>query len=202
MGFRSWFWAWFRSPPRAGCAATAPSSRREVYGALKDAMRQRAVSAVARRLDQEKIAHVDRVEVGDPVATILRVAARGGCRPDSARRRPARCRAAHAARDRTVGCDSDEPGRAAGNRARGRRQVVRLTFRVRTSVTGTLAGCRTNCLLLGVDRPWEGAAAHDRASLRPPAATSHRGAPYWRPSAWPCRSPRCGGWRGRRRRPA
>ena len=46
----------------------------EVYGGLKETMRQRAVSAVARRLDQEKIAHVDRVEVGDPVATILRVA--------------------------------------------------------------------------------------------------------------------------------
>jgi nucleotide-binding universal stress UspA family protein len=46
----------------------------EVYGGLKESMRQRAVSAVARRLDQEKIAHVDRVEVGDPVATILRVA--------------------------------------------------------------------------------------------------------------------------------
>jgi nucleotide-binding universal stress UspA family protein len=37
-------------------------------------MRQRAVSAVARRLDQEKIPHVDRIEVGDPAATILRVA--------------------------------------------------------------------------------------------------------------------------------
>jgi len=46
----------------------------EVYGALKETMRQRAVSAVARRLDQERIAHVDRVEVGNPVATILRVA--------------------------------------------------------------------------------------------------------------------------------
>jgi nucleotide-binding universal stress UspA family protein len=46
----------------------------EIYGGLIDTMRQRAVSSVARRLDQEKIAHVDRVEVGDPVATILRVA--------------------------------------------------------------------------------------------------------------------------------
>jgi nucleotide-binding universal stress UspA family protein len=46
----------------------------EIYGGLIDTMRQRAVSAVARRLDQEKIAHVDRVEVGDPAATVLRVA--------------------------------------------------------------------------------------------------------------------------------
>lgn len=46
----------------------------EIYGGLIETMRQRAVSAVARRLDQEKIAHTDRVEVGDPAATILRVA--------------------------------------------------------------------------------------------------------------------------------
>lgn len=45
----------------------------EVYAGLKERMHQRAVSAVARRLDQEKIAHVDRVEIGDPVATILRI---------------------------------------------------------------------------------------------------------------------------------
>jgi nucleotide-binding universal stress UspA family protein len=41
-------------------------------------MRQRAVSAVARRLDQEQIAHVNRVEVGDPAETILRVAREEG----------------------------------------------------------------------------------------------------------------------------
>ena len=41
-------------------------------------MRQRSVSAVARRLDHEKIAHVDRVEVGDPAATIVRVAREEG----------------------------------------------------------------------------------------------------------------------------
>ncbi len=46
----------------------------EIYRGLRETMRQRAVSSVARRLDQEKIVHVDRVEVGDPVATILRVA--------------------------------------------------------------------------------------------------------------------------------
>ena len=46
----------------------------EVFGGLKDTMRRRAVSAVARRLNQEKIAHVDRIEVGNPVATVLRVA--------------------------------------------------------------------------------------------------------------------------------
>jgi nucleotide-binding universal stress UspA family protein len=46
----------------------------EVYRGLIDTMRQRAVSAVARRLDQENVPHIDRIEVGDPAATILRVA--------------------------------------------------------------------------------------------------------------------------------
>jgi nucleotide-binding universal stress UspA family protein len=48
--------------------------RAEIYGALIDTMRERAVSAVARRLDHEKVAHIDRIEVGDPADTILRVA--------------------------------------------------------------------------------------------------------------------------------
>lgn len=46
----------------------------EVRSGLKHAMQERAVSAVARRLDQEKIYHNDRIEIGDPVVTILRVA--------------------------------------------------------------------------------------------------------------------------------
>lgn len=46
----------------------------EVYRRLTDTMRQRAVSAVAHRLDQENITHIDRIEIGDPAATILRVA--------------------------------------------------------------------------------------------------------------------------------
>jgi nucleotide-binding universal stress UspA family protein len=46
----------------------------QIYRGLIDTMRQRAVSAVARRLDQEEIAHTSRVEVGDPAETILRVA--------------------------------------------------------------------------------------------------------------------------------
>lgn len=50
----------------------------EVYGGLKDTMRQRAVTAVARRLDQERIDHADRVEIGDPAVTILRVAREEG----------------------------------------------------------------------------------------------------------------------------
>jgi nucleotide-binding universal stress UspA family protein len=66
----------------------------EVHGALIDTMRQRAVSAVARRLDQAKVAHIDRVEVGDPVETILRIARDekadliliGDCRPGAMQR--------------------------------------------------------------------------------------------------------------------
>ena len=50
----------------------------QVYRGLIDTMRRRAVFAAARRLDQERIAHVNRVEVGDPAATILRVAQEEG----------------------------------------------------------------------------------------------------------------------------
>ncbi len=50
----------------------------QIYRGLIDTMRQRAVSAVARRLDQEMIDHIERVEVGDPAETILRVAQEEG----------------------------------------------------------------------------------------------------------------------------
>ena len=37
------------------------------------------MSAAARRFDQAGVAHKDRIEVGDPVETILRVASEEGC---------------------------------------------------------------------------------------------------------------------------
>lgn len=61
-------------PPTNRLRGYGTFKQAEIHGWLKEDMRQRAVSAVARRLDQEKIAHVDRVEIGDPAATILRVA--------------------------------------------------------------------------------------------------------------------------------
>lgn len=61
-------------PPTERLRGYGTFKQAEIHGWLKEDMRQRAVSAVARRLDHEKIAHVDRVEIGDPAATILRVA--------------------------------------------------------------------------------------------------------------------------------
>jgi nucleotide-binding universal stress UspA family protein len=65
-------------PPTDRLRGYGTFKQAKIHGWLKEDMRQRAVSAVARRLDQEKIAHVDRVEVGDPTATILRVAREEG----------------------------------------------------------------------------------------------------------------------------
>jgi nucleotide-binding universal stress UspA family protein len=48
--------------------------RDQINAHLKDALGRRSMSAAARRFDQAGVAHKDRIEVGDPVETILRVA--------------------------------------------------------------------------------------------------------------------------------
>ena len=48
--------------------------RAEIHGWLKEDVRQRAVSAIARRMDHEHIAHSERIEVSYPAEAILRVA--------------------------------------------------------------------------------------------------------------------------------
>ena len=53
--------------------------RDQINAHLKDALGRRSMSAAARRFDQAGIAHKDRIEVGDPVETILRVANEEGC---------------------------------------------------------------------------------------------------------------------------
>ena len=53
--------------------------RDQINAHLKDALGRRSMSAAARRFDQAGVAHKDRIEVGDPVATILRVANEEGC---------------------------------------------------------------------------------------------------------------------------
>ena len=50
--------------------------RDEIHARLKDVIGQRAVAAAARRLEQAGVSHKDRIEVGDPAQTILRVIAR------------------------------------------------------------------------------------------------------------------------------
>jgi len=61
-------------PPTDRLRGHGSFKKEEIHGGLKENLRQRAIPAIARRLDHEKIRHVDRVEVGDPAATILRVA--------------------------------------------------------------------------------------------------------------------------------
>ena len=65
-------------PPTERLRGYGSFKQAEIYDGLKERLRERAVASVARRLDQEKIAHVDRIEVGDPVKTILRVAGEEG----------------------------------------------------------------------------------------------------------------------------
>jgi nucleotide-binding universal stress UspA family protein len=52
--------------------------RAEIHHWLKEDVQQRAVAAVARRLDHEHLAHSERIEVGDPAEVILRVASEEG----------------------------------------------------------------------------------------------------------------------------
>ena len=67
-----------REPPDGRLRGYGSFKRDEVHARLKDVLGQRAVSAAARRFDQEGIAHKDRIEIGDPLDTILRVASEEG----------------------------------------------------------------------------------------------------------------------------
>jgi nucleotide-binding universal stress UspA family protein len=53
--------------------------RKEIHARLKDLVGTRAVAAAARRFEQAGIMHLDRVEVGDPAQTILRIADEEAC---------------------------------------------------------------------------------------------------------------------------
>jgi nucleotide-binding universal stress UspA family protein len=48
--------------------------REEIHSHLKERMEQRAIGAAGRRFDQVGIVHKDRIEIGEPAETILRVA--------------------------------------------------------------------------------------------------------------------------------
>lgn len=50
-----------------------------IHAHLKEVIGQRALKAAARWLDHAGIAHKDRLEIGDPAETILRVAAEEHC---------------------------------------------------------------------------------------------------------------------------
>jgi nucleotide-binding universal stress UspA family protein len=80
-----------RRPLRAVLLAVVPDTpdgrlrgygsfkREEVLARLIDTFGKRPITAAGRRLDQARLPHKDRIEVGDPVATILRVAREEGC---------------------------------------------------------------------------------------------------------------------------
>lgn len=66
-------------PPDGRLRGYGSFKRDEIHARLKDVIGQRAVVAAARRLDQASILHKDRIEVGDPAQTILRVASEEDC---------------------------------------------------------------------------------------------------------------------------
>jgi nucleotide-binding universal stress UspA family protein len=68
-----------QEPPDGRLRGYGSFKREEIHARLKDVIGQRAVSAAARRFDQAGIVHADRIEVGDPVETVLRVAEEEDC---------------------------------------------------------------------------------------------------------------------------
>jgi nucleotide-binding universal stress UspA family protein len=66
-------------PPDGRLRGYGSFKRKDIHARLKDAMGARAVAAAARRFDHAGIVHQDRVEVGDPAETILRVAGEENC---------------------------------------------------------------------------------------------------------------------------
>jgi nucleotide-binding universal stress UspA family protein len=68
-----------RQPDDARLRGYGSFKRDQINAHLKDALGRRSISAAARRFDQAGVAHKDRIEVGDPVETILRVANEEGC---------------------------------------------------------------------------------------------------------------------------
>ncbi len=68
-----------RQPDDARLRGYGSFKRDQINAHLKETLGRRSISAAARRFDQAGVAHKDRIEVGDPVETILRVANEEGC---------------------------------------------------------------------------------------------------------------------------
>jgi nucleotide-binding universal stress UspA family protein len=66
-------------PPDGRLRGYGSFKRKDIHARLADIMSERAVAAAARRFDQAGITHQDRIEVGDVVRTILRVAEEEAC---------------------------------------------------------------------------------------------------------------------------
>ena len=66
-------------PPDGRLRGYGSFKRKDIHARLKDLNGARAVAAAARRFEQAGIAHTDRVEVGDAVEIIVRVADDESC---------------------------------------------------------------------------------------------------------------------------
>ena len=66
-------------PPDGRLRGYGSFKAKDIHARLKDLVGARAVAAAARRFDQAGVTHQDRVEVGDPAETILRVASEETC---------------------------------------------------------------------------------------------------------------------------
>jgi nucleotide-binding universal stress UspA family protein len=66
-------------PPDGRLRGYGSFKAKDVRARLEDLVGARAVAAAARRFDQAGVTHQDRVEVGDPAETILRVAREETC---------------------------------------------------------------------------------------------------------------------------
>jgi len=66
-------------PPDGRLRGYGSFKAKEIHARLKELIGERAIAAAARRFDQAGVTHQDRIEVGDPADTILRVAAEEAC---------------------------------------------------------------------------------------------------------------------------
>jgi nucleotide-binding universal stress UspA family protein len=66
-------------PPDGRLRGYGSFKRKEIHERLKDVMGARTVAAAARRFEQAGVTHKDRIEVGAPAETILRVADEEAC---------------------------------------------------------------------------------------------------------------------------
>lgn len=66
-------------PPDGRLRGYGSFKRDEIHARLKDVLGERAVMTAARRFDQAGVSHGDRIEVGNPAETVVRVATEERC---------------------------------------------------------------------------------------------------------------------------
>jgi nucleotide-binding universal stress UspA family protein len=68
-----------RKPPEGRLRGYGSFKRDEIHARLTEIIGERAVVAAARRFDKAGVLHKDRIEIGEPAATILDIADEEGC---------------------------------------------------------------------------------------------------------------------------